>query len=160
MPRPLERIVLKALAADPAQRYATAAEFRQALRRYRLRYRRRAAVGSGSLPALVLLVIALWPRPHLPLSGELTVRVWSSTGGGKQGLKVEEPGALPVLAGEWVHLEAHLTGRPMPTCFGSTARGRSRRCIPGAIALSAHAPRPKRRPRRFTARWSGTGAGR
>ena len=41
IPRPLERIVMRALAADPAQRFTTAAEFRQALRRYRLRHRRR-----------------------------------------------------------------------------------------------------------------------
>ena len=47
------------------------------------------------------------PAPAL-LAGELTVRVWSKDGGGKRGLKVDEPGALPLLAGEWVHLEAHL----------------------------------------------------
>jgi hypothetical protein len=113
VPRPLERIVLKALAADPGQRYATAAEFRAALRRYRLRYRRRVAVGLGSVGLLILVTFGLWlwsPLvPPVPLSGELTVRVWSREGGVKRGWKVDQPGALPVLPGEWIHLEAKLS---------------------------------------------------
>jgi hypothetical protein len=41
------------------------------------------------------------------LAGELTVRVWSEDGR-KSGLKIEDPGALPLVPGEQVHLEAHL----------------------------------------------------
>jgi hypothetical protein len=116
IPRPLERIVMRALAADPAQRFTTATEFRQALRRYRLRHRRRAAIGLIALAALVLIALGTWPRvvpapplpPPSPLSGELTVRVWSPGTGGKRGWKVEDPGTLPVLPGERVHLEARL----------------------------------------------------
>jgi hypothetical protein len=37
------------------------------------------------------------------------VRVWSREGGVKRGWKVDEPGALPVLPGEQIHLEARLT---------------------------------------------------
>jgi hypothetical protein len=116
IPRPLERIILRALAADPARRYASAAEFRQALRRYRLRHRHRAAAGL----AVVLVLVGLAtvrvvdgrnqvpvPAP-VPLSGELTVRVWTPGEGGKRGLKVVDPGALPVEPGELVHLEARL----------------------------------------------------
>jgi hypothetical protein len=44
----------------------------------------------------------------LPLTGELTVRVWTPGSGGKRGWKIEEPGTLPVLPGEWVHLVARL----------------------------------------------------
>jgi hypothetical protein len=117
IPRALESIVMRALAADPAQRFSTAAEFREAVRRYRLRHRRRAATGLLALAALVLLALAIWPRvaptlthaPPGPLSGELTVRVWSPGKGGKQGWKVDDPRALPVLAGEQIHLEARLT---------------------------------------------------
>ncbi len=36
------------------------------------------------------------------------MRVWSKVGGAKRGLKVDEPGALPLLPGEMVHLEARL----------------------------------------------------
>ena len=118
VPRALERIVLKALAPDPAQRYATATEFREALRRYRQRHRRRAAVVLAVAVAAVGL-FAIRPRrddqipaptpPVLaPLTAELTVRVWSKGAGGKRGLKVDEPGALPVRAGEMVHLETRL----------------------------------------------------
>jgi hypothetical protein len=115
VPRPLERIVQKALAADLGQRYGSAAEFRAALRRYRLRYRSRAAIGVASVALLVLGILGLRhfivgvPLP--PLSGELTVRVWSPEGSGvgKQGWKVDEPRALPVLTGERVHLEARLS---------------------------------------------------
>jgi serine/threonine protein kinase len=66
VPRRLERIVLKAMAADPAQRYASAAELGQALQRYRHRplY---AAAGVG-LAALALLIVPVlsWPRPGSP----------------------------------------------------------------------------------------------
>ena len=60
--------------------------------------------GSPILPA---------PFPHVApassaLTGELTVRVWSEEGGGKRGVRVDEPGALPLLPGEQVHLEAHI----------------------------------------------------
>jgi hypothetical protein len=121
VPRALERIVLKALAADPGQRYGSAAELRQALRRYRLRYRRRVAVALASVALLILVILGLWSRrapepsvvvaPLAPLTGELTVRVWSREGGSgtKRGWKVDEPGALPVLPGERVHLEAKLS---------------------------------------------------
>jgi len=40
--------------------------------------------------------------------GDLTVRVWSKGDGGKRGLKIDEPGALPLLPGDQVHLEARL----------------------------------------------------
>jgi hypothetical protein len=108
---------MRALAVDPAQRFTTAGEFRAALRRYRLRHRRQAALGLLVLAALVLLALANWRRvaptlahaPPGPLSGELTVRVWSPAGGSKRGWGVDDPRTLPVLPGERVHLEVHLT---------------------------------------------------
>jgi hypothetical protein len=42
------------------------------------------------------------------LTGDLSVRVWSPGPGGKRGLRVEEPGALPVRRGEQVHLKVEL----------------------------------------------------
>jgi hypothetical protein len=63
IPRALQRIVLAALAADPARRYASAAELRQALRRYRHRPMYAAAV-AGLVALLVVVAQALaWPRP-------------------------------------------------------------------------------------------------
>jgi hypothetical protein len=77
---------------------------------------------AAALIALASLA-GLWLRPRtpagapgtagpgtapVPLSGDLTVRIWTKDGVGKRGWKVEEPGALPVRNGEWVHLHATL----------------------------------------------------
>jgi serine/threonine protein kinase len=63
IPRALERVVLKALAADPARRYASASAFRQALRHYRHRPAYTAA--AAGLTALVVLAAQAlaWPWP-------------------------------------------------------------------------------------------------
>jgi serine/threonine protein kinase len=126
VPRRLEQICLKAMAAEPAGRYATAEALGKALKSYVRRHRLVAA------SALILLIPAVafgaWslrrppagspsspaPFPHpapapAALTGELTVRVWSEGGERKRGLRVEEPGALPLLPGEQVHLEAHIS---------------------------------------------------
>ena len=122
VPRSLDRICMKALAAHPARRFASAAEFQRALRNYR---RRPLRVGGALLIAAcavgVFLVLSRPGRsPHLegleaatanatrPLSGDLTLKVWSPGTGGKRGLRVEEPGALPVRRGELVHLEVRV----------------------------------------------------
>jgi hypothetical protein len=124
IPRPLEVIARRALAADPAQRYATAAALRLALRRYRHRPVRLAAIALASVLALAVLTWALWPQPHrtesptaapptpglvpAALTGELMVQVWTPGGKGKRGWSVEDPRTLPVVAGEQVHLKARL----------------------------------------------------
>src|SRR5262249_55345595 len=46
--------------------------------------------------------------PEVPLAGELIVTIWSPDGKAKPGLKVEEPGALPVREKDLVHVEARL----------------------------------------------------
>ena len=123
VPRALERICLKAMAPDLAQRYASAAELRQTLRRYRNRHWRHAAVGLACGLVLALVAWSLWPARHpgsipgppipapapIALTGELTVRVWSPHGGAKRGWSVRDPGALPVHRGDQVHLEARLS---------------------------------------------------
>jgi hypothetical protein len=127
LPRALEQIVMKALAADPGQRYATAVEFRTALRRYRLRRWRQMAMAVLALAAVVALGREVWlwsrpvpvplpvdsrpsPPPPLPaLAGDLILRVWSPLEKGiKRGWRVDQPGALPVLPGEQVRLDANL----------------------------------------------------
>jgi predicted Ser/Thr protein kinase len=128
VPRRLERICLKALAADPADRYPSAEAFEKALRHYLIRPKVLGVLsGVCGLVLLGSLVFArvggrpdltAWPGPQPPiptappapgsLVGDLTIRVWSKEGGGKRGLKIDEPGALPLLAGERVHIEARL----------------------------------------------------
>jgi len=141
VPRRLERICLKAMAAEPAGRYATAEALAKALESYLRR-----PLVMGAL-ALVLLIPAVafgaWSRwqsppdsPSLPspyphpapastaLAGELTVRVWSQGEGGKRGLKIGDPGALPLLAGEQVHLEARLNQPAYPYLLWLDGQGK------------------------------------
>jgi serine/threonine-protein kinase len=132
VPRTLDRICMKALSADPARRYPSAAALEQDLHRY-LRRPRRMAVAGATVAGLLAVAVLAWPRnqgvpsgqavlPSPPgasavraeprpavLSGDLTVRVWSSGARGKHGLRVQDLGALPVRTGEQVHLEARLT---------------------------------------------------
>ena len=117
VPRALERICLKALAPDLGWRYASAAALERALRAYLRRQVLFALTGglvvAGLLVAALLLFGPRTPPKELPpprqLMGELTVRVWSPDGAnGKRGLRVDEPGALPVRKGDFVRLEARL----------------------------------------------------
>ncbi len=116
VPRALNAICARALAPEPGQRYASAAEMERDLRRYLGRPRRLALAGVGAL--VLMLAVALLPllrrKPAVapeqaPLSGELVVRIWSMDKLGKRGLKVEEAGALPARNGEAFHVEARLS---------------------------------------------------
>jgi predicted Ser/Thr protein kinase len=118
IPRSLAAICMKALAADPKQRYASAAVLEQELRGYLQRPRRLAlAAGVAGLLAVVVLVVALVWRPAatpgvpsgretpavpVALTGDLNVRIWTPGGKGKRGWKVQEMdrGAVPVKNGE------------------------------------------------------------
>src|SRR5260370_39056471 len=62
IPRPLERICLKALAADPDRRYASADHLGKALRGFLRRRFVAAAMAAGFLlVALVVTGMSLWP---------------------------------------------------------------------------------------------------
>jgi tRNA A-37 threonylcarbamoyl transferase component Bud32 len=119
IPRALERICLKALARDPAQRYASAAQFAAALRGFERR--RWLSAGLGGVAALIVLTAILyhvipWPASKVrsdgeagALTGDQVVRVWTPQGDRtKSGLRLTDPGALPVRNGEWLRLEAQL----------------------------------------------------
>ncbi len=121
VPRMLEGICLKALAAQPGQRYASAAELERALGRF-LRWRLQVMAGMAILLlALVLGLAAFWmyPRHHgqprdlsqiaQPLDGDLLIGIHSrEPDGPKHGVLVDQPGALPVRNGERVHIEVRL----------------------------------------------------
>jgi hypothetical protein len=121
VPAALERVCLKALAADPAGRHPSAAALADELRRY-LHRRRMVALVAGAVAALLLIGVMIWllgthrdrPAPPLnapaagaaaPLAGELDVLVWAPD---KRGLKVQEWGALPVRNKDEVQLEVRL----------------------------------------------------
>ena len=127
IPAGLRRICLKAMAADPCDRYASAEALQKALHRFVIGPKvLAAAFGVAGLALLGGLAYALVPpRPDTShsqspsvvihhtapapgsLTGELTVRVWS-TDGDKRELKPGEPSGLPLLPGEKVRVEARL----------------------------------------------------
>jgi predicted Ser/Thr protein kinase len=125
IPRGLRLICLKGMAADPAERFASAEDLARGLKSF-LRWPSLIAATALAvlIPAVAVGAWHVWPRPParviqpLPaptaLAGELTVRVWSKGEGGKRGLKIDDPGALPLLAGELVHLEAKLNQPAYP----------------------------------------------
>jgi serine/threonine protein kinase len=68
IPRALERICLKAMAADPKSRFASADALRLALRRYRLMQPVAPVLGAAAvLLALLVPAWAFWPRSAKPL---------------------------------------------------------------------------------------------
>jgi hypothetical protein len=77
----------------------------------------------------------------------LAVKVWSKGPGGKRGLRVEQPGALPVRRGELVHLEVRLNQPAYLYLLWLDSRGRvdplypwarDFRTLPAAEAPRAH----------------------
>jgi serine/threonine protein kinase len=137
VPRRLERICLKALAADPNDRYATAEEFGRALQGF-LDRPRRVAIASALLLALAL-VSGLFIRPSAPpkppvdrerdaatasvspprpsrpkpdeprsepLRGAITLWVNEPGNSHRRGLRLHQPGAVPVKPGDEVRVEA------------------------------------------------------
>jgi eukaryotic-like serine/threonine-protein kinase len=128
IPRDLRGICVKAMAADPADRYPSAEALEKALIRFVNRPKILAlaagAVGLVLLGSLVYTLVTSGPDStlsqgqtviihHTPLAagalaGELIVRVRSKTGNFERELKVGDPSGLPLLAGEHVHLEARL----------------------------------------------------
>jgi Protein kinase domain/Domain of unknown function (DUF4384) len=131
IPAGLRRICLRAMAADPADRYASADDLQKALRRYVVRPRVRGAV-MGVI-GIVLLAGAVYklskrtdtrpvppgssaagvPRPYpsaipAPLRGRINLLVVKSKDGTRRRLRLENPGAVPVRAADEIRIEARL----------------------------------------------------
>jgi serine/threonine protein kinase len=135
VPRRLERICLKAMAAEPAERYATAETMQRALHRYLAWPIVMAAAGGVCGLVLVgLLLYFLVPRPVLqpashgteqspvapgrdqlsiptpagPLKGRINLLVVKSKDGTRRRLRLEDPRAVPVRAEDEFRIEARL----------------------------------------------------
>ena len=135
VPRPLVRICLKAMAAEPAGRYAPAEAFQQALERYVARRKVLAVAASVCAAALLgLLLYVFIPRPakeaatpplggsqvapaasHPPipaateaLKGRINLLIVQSKDGTRRRLRLEDPQAVPVRAADEFRIEARL----------------------------------------------------
>jgi serine/threonine protein kinase len=135
VPRRLERICLKAMAVDPADRYATAEEFGQALESFLMRPRRIGVAAAILLAAAIMTTFSLRPsarqkslgdpgkNTHVvppgpiptpipsptraaPLHGEITLWVNEPKSTFRRGLRLHQPGAVPVRPGDEVRVEA------------------------------------------------------
>jgi predicted Ser/Thr protein kinase len=76
-PRRLERIVLRAMAAEPADRFASAEAFQRALRRHLHRPKALAAAAGLAMLALLIAQALAWPRPWSspPAPSTATIRL-------------------------------------------------------------------------------------
>jgi tRNA A-37 threonylcarbamoyl transferase component Bud32 len=114
LPRSLEKICLKALAADPQERFASAGEMARALRSY-LRRPWMMAVASFLAGSALLIGLAVYfglfrsSAPAAPLSGKLIARLLLDNDPGRNLLSIgEDPRAVPVRNGDGVRLEVRL----------------------------------------------------
>jgi predicted Ser/Thr protein kinase len=135
IPAPLRRICLKAMAADPAARFASAEAFQKALDRYVQSPRVRAAIASvAGLALLGVLVYQVVPRgtmapppapviPYVilpapgpppilvapqPMKGRIDLLVVKSKDGTRRRLRLEDRGSVPVRADDEIRIEARL----------------------------------------------------
>ncbi len=135
VPRRLERICLKAMAKEPADRYATAEAMQRALKGYLAWPKVLAAAGGLCGVALIgLLLYVFVPRaatetpthfiipspgvpashpasisaPAGPLKGRINLLVVKSKDGTRRRLRLEDPRAVPVRAADEFRIEARL----------------------------------------------------
>jgi serine/threonine protein kinase len=135
VPGDLRRICLKAMAAGPAERFASAAAFQKALRLHVARPKLLAAAGSGC--ALILLAVLLYAflpspvtalppvsagsspvaptarhasitAPPQPMKGRIDLLVVKSKDGTRRRLRLEDPRSVPIRAGDEIRVEARL----------------------------------------------------
>jgi hypothetical protein len=127
IPRDLDRVVMKALQSDPAQRFATASQMRQALRRCRSPLRRSAAVRAG----LFLLIAAA----AYPAAGWLATRDGdgqkSLTVPTQQLIRVDRGGravalqeAVPLVSGDKLWIECDLPAGWQASAFWLDSEGK------------------------------------
>jgi tRNA A-37 threonylcarbamoyl transferase component Bud32 len=118
VPAALDRICLRALHRDPGQRYATALDLEQDLRRFLdgpRRRRRRLLAGVAGVVVLVAVVVTaffLFRAPGAndlpPLKGFIDMQIWEEHNPRRQGLHLNEDGALPLKPGDEFFMEAEL----------------------------------------------------
>lgn len=129
IPGELESITLKCLAKRTTERYSTAADLAAELRRFQPKLRDEAAIDHATagrpstqgrrlarwaaavaVVGVLLLMIALAVWPGLTTAGKLTgtidVVIWNSGNAQRRDLSLSDDGALPLIAGDEIRVEA------------------------------------------------------
>ena len=123
VPRRLERICRKALAADPADRYATAEEFGRALGEF-LRRPARLAVGAAVLLAAAIVVpLGLWARPGAPAGDEPAGRPAIEVHRGGE-ILTDLKDALPLRTGDRLRIRCAIPSGYRASAFWYDSEGR------------------------------------
>jgi serine/threonine protein kinase len=118
VPRRLERICLKAMSAEPDDRYATAEALQRALKRYLAWPKMLAAAvvpcGVGLLAGVLYSFVPPVPTPTpspvitKPLKGRIDLLVVKSKDGTRRRLRLEDRGSVPTRAGDEIRIESRL----------------------------------------------------
>jgi tRNA A-37 threonylcarbamoyl transferase component Bud32 len=140
VPRRLERICLKALAADPDDRYATAEELGRALNGF---LRRPALLAAGTA---ILLVAAILARVVSGTAGHPTLQPTIEVLRGDEVIK-DLKGALPLRTGDQLRVRCAVPARSRVLAFWYDSEGRLAELGPLAITRGWHVdqvvyPRP------------------
>ena len=127
IPRDLERVVIKALEADPSQRYLTVNELRKALKRCRFPYRYRSAVLAS---ASILVIAVAFPvvhhlsrsNPADPISLGLQAHQLIKVDRGGRELSLHD--AVPLISGDKLWIECDLPAGWFASAFWFDTVGR------------------------------------
>jgi hypothetical protein len=143
VPRDLERVVLKALEADPARRYASASELRRALARCRFphRYRRVGLAAALVLAAAAIYPVARWARPNPEPARPPAFQPPELIRVDRDGRAVALQDAVPLVSGDKLWIECDLPPGWQASAFWFDTEGRLTELGPLKIAKGRTADR-------------------
>jgi hypothetical protein len=159
VPVALERIVLKAMAADPKDRFTSAESMASALEGY-LRRPRRLAIQAAALLVAALAMLAWWSWPRLVRDADGSARLSPKAPSTSQPQRAGSTGAVLTVAGplriESLQVQLHSRSEGDPTGligvnsfagrFGQDVRVHARLSVPAYCYLLALNPDGKAQP--------------
>jgi hypothetical protein len=136
VPSTLDHLVMKALATDPAQRFSSATEVRQALRRYRLgpRYAQAACLlGVLVLAGVGTYTAIRWSPPDSARQGDWVVHSQQLIKVDRGGRAIALRDAVPLRSGDKVWIECDLPAGWVASAFWLDSEGKITELTPFRI---------------------------